>query len=135
MTCEVTRRGIEISQKRGTMPAEGELEGRTHVSGRVECEVESSVGDLDEVLGDRLSLGKVERVNELGRSELEGNLLLLGVGVDRDDPRRLLDLRSLEESESDATGSEDGDGRVVCRKGKQEESAPAANGPEGGKED
>ena len=93
----------------------------TNVSSGIESEVESSVGDIDKVLGDGLSLGNVgERVDELGGSELESDLLLRRVGVDGDDSGGLLDLSSLEESETDTSGSEDGDGGVLCEtKGKK----------------
>ena len=86
----------------------------TNVSSGIESEVESSIGDINEVLSDSLSLGNVgERVDELSGSELESDLLLRRVGVDGDDSSGLLGLSSLEESETDATSSEDGDGGVL----------------------
>lgn len=79
-----------------------------HVSSAVKGEVESSVGDLDEVVLDLL-VAKFGRVDKLGRSKLERELLLAVVGVDRDDPLGLLCLRALEDGETDAADTEDSD--------------------------
>lgn len=79
-----------------------------HVSSAVKGEVESSVGDLDEVVLDLL-VAKFGRVDKLGRSKAERELLLAVVGIDRDDPLGLLCLRALEDGETDAADTEDSD--------------------------
>lgn len=67
---------------------------------------------LDEHVDDRLALGELGRVDEVGRAHAASPLLLAAVGVDRDDLLGLADLAPLNDGEAD--GAEAEDGRVVA---------------------
>lgn len=87
------------------------LEGGPHdvdVTGAVEGVVASAVGHLDQLLLNSLVL-EVLGVDEVGGAELLGPLLLRVVDVDYDDLARALLHRSLDDGETDAAGTEDGD--------------------------
>lgn len=75
--------------------------------------IKSSVRDINQVLNDRLALGELERVHELGRAKLLRPRLLPVVRVDGDDARRLARDGALDDGESDGAEAEDGDGLTL----------------------
>lgn len=84
-----------------------------HVTRAVKGVVEATVGDLDQVVLDLLALGQLCGVHELSRAELARPFLLVGVGVDRDDARRLDEGGSCYNAETDSAAAEDSDGGVL----------------------
>lgn len=93
------------------------LEGAAHdvhVTGAVEGVVETAVGHVDESGLDGLALLEVlGRVDEVGGAELLGPLLLSVVDVDNNDLAGTVLDRTLDDTETDAAGAEDGDGGTL----------------------
>ena len=71
--------------------------------------IESSVGNLDEVLNDRDAFLQLHWIDELGRAESLSPLLLAVVGVDTDHSRSVSRDGSLNDGESNSSESKDGD--------------------------
>lgn len=72
--------------------------------------IESSVGDLDEMVDDGDALLELHRVDELGSAESFRPLLLVVVGVDSDNSSSVSRDGTLDDGESDSSESEDSDG-------------------------
>jgi hypothetical protein len=87
----------------------------TDITSAVESVVESTVGDLNKVVLDRLS--NLGGVNELGSTELLGPLLLSIVDIDDNDASGSVLNSSLDDGQSDTSGSEDGNGRALLNVG------------------
>lgn len=83
----------------------------THISGAIKCVVESSVGNIDEMVGDGLALRKVSRIDELHfvPSELLGPGFLVGIGVDCDDTGGPNHPSRVDDAEADAATAKDCD--------------------------
>lgn len=88
------------------------LESSTHdvnVARAVESVVATAVGELDQLVDNRLALGEGGRVDEVGGAELARPLLLAGVNIDNDDLGSAVGDGTLDDAEADAAGAEDGD--------------------------
>lgn len=86
------------------------LEGGAHntdVTGAVEGVVAATVGHLDEMLLDALAV-ELGRVDEVGGTELAGPGLLAVVHIDGDDLAGLVLHTTLDDRETNAAGTEDG---------------------------
>lgn len=71
--------------------------------------IESSIGNLDQVVDNGSSLRQFHGVNKLGGTEFLGPGFLVVVGVDSDDSRSVSGDSSLNDSKSNGSKSEDGD--------------------------
>src|SRR5690606_28709103 len=89
------------------------LERRAHeidVADRLERVVDAAVRQVDDDLLDWLVV--VLRIDEVGRAERAGHLLLTGIDVDRDDAAGLRHDGALDAAQADAAQAEDGDRRA-----------------------
>lgn len=87
------------------------LESSTHdadVTSAVEREVAAAVGKLNELVDHRL-VSELGGVDEIRRAELSRPLLLVGVNVNDDNLSSLVHDGTLNDGETDAAGTEDGD--------------------------
>jgi hypothetical protein len=84
----------------------------THVASAVESVVETTVGNLDEVILDLRALGELRGVNKIGSTELASPGLLVGIGIDGDDAGRLNELGSGDHTKTNCTATEDSNGRT-----------------------
>ena len=85
-----------------------------HVTSSIEGEVQSAIGDLDQVILDPLALWERRRVDKLGGAHLPCPLLLTGIRIDGDDAGGTNNRRGGDDAESDGSASKDGDVGALC---------------------
>ena len=78
------------------------------VAGAVKGVVTASVGQLEELVDNGLTLGQLGGVHKVGSTELSGPLLLGRVDVDDDDLAGALGDGTLDDAQADAASAEDG---------------------------
>ena len=92
------------------------LKSSTHdvnISSAVKSKVQTTIGDLDEVVLDLLALGQIARVDEAGSAKVLSPFLLSRVGIDGDYLAGA-DLRSGgDAAEANGTAAKDSDGRAL----------------------
>lgn len=87
------------------------LQSRPHhldITRRIKSEVRTAIGHLDDLVHDGRAFGQFGRVDEIGRSKLEGKVLLARVGIDGDDLAAVLGPGTLEDGETDTADTKDG---------------------------
>lgn len=93
------------------------LEGAAHdvhITGAVEGVVQTAIGHVHEPGLDRLAVLQVlGRVDEVGAAELARPLLLRVVDINSDDSAGSVLHRTLNDTQTDAAGTEDGDGGTL----------------------
>lgn len=92
------------------------LESRTHdvnITGAVEGVVEATVSDLNQMILNTSTLGKLGGVDEFCGTEFPCPFLLVGVGVNGDDAGGFDKCRCSDDSETDGADTKDSDGRAL----------------------
>ena len=87
----------------------------THVASAVEGEVQTAIGDVDEVILDPLALRKRGGIHELGSAELLRPFLLPGVDIDSDDPASTTDGGGGDDSKANGANTKHRDVGVLLR--------------------
>lgn len=93
------------------------LKSRTHnvnITCTVKGVVKAAVGDLNQVILNASTLGKLGGVDEFCGTEFPCPLLLVGVGVNGDDAGGFDKCGGSDDSETDGTDTKDSDGRALC---------------------
>jgi hypothetical protein len=87
------------------------LQSRPHdldISRCVKREIRTAIGHLDNLVHDGRTLGQLGRVDEIGGSKLEREVLFTRVGIDGDDLAAVLGPGTLEDGETDTADTKDG---------------------------
>jgi hypothetical protein len=87
--------------------------GVTHVARRVERKVQSTVGELDEVVLNAFAFGHGTRVDEIGRTKLARPRLLSGIDVDGNHAGRPDEAGRVDAAQTNATATKDGNRRIL----------------------
>lgn len=97
------------------------LESSTHdlnVACAVKGVVATTVGQLDQLVDNRLALGEGARVDKVSGAELARPLLLAVVDIDSDDLGGAVGNSTLDNAEADAAGAEDGNSTALLDVGR-----------------
>lgn len=87
------------------------LQSRPHhldITRRVKSKVRTAIGHLDNLVDDGRALGQLGRVDEIGGSKLEREVLFTRVCIDGDDLAAVLGPGTLEDGETDTADTKDG---------------------------
>ena len=88
-------------------------EHRANISSGIKGEIQSSVSELDKVILNAFAGWELSWVHEICRTKLPSPSFLPGVRINSDDTRGSYEGRSVDNSEANATTTEDSNGRVL----------------------